>query len=282
MIVPILSKAPGRRSIAWMFSVSWWWSRRVLGLRDASDDELQCKGADLCRYYGSESKPAPDDTLKLAGEWMLVEQNMITLYDFNRLWPIPAIRISQPEPDPMGLPRDGCRMEKPFWLVVTGCHEFYFPIYWVANHPNWLFWFGCHFWLIFPLILGISSSQLTNSYFSEGWLKTTNQLWFGVPPCLKASESTPNFYPKTWLLCHAKTSVLWPMCIFWESIERGTVSGISFSGMWHTVCVCTNVYIYIYIWLYNIIQYNIIQFNIISYDMIQYNMIYDTIKYDSI
>ena len=33
----------------------------------------------------------------------------------------------------------------PGWLVVTGCHEFYFPIYWVANHPNWL------------------------SYFSEGW-----------------------------------------------------------------------------------------------------------------
>ena len=38
------------------------------------------------------------------------------------------------------------------------------------------------FWLvvwlpffIFPLILGISSSQLTKSYFSEGWRKTTNQ-----------------------------------------------------------------------------------------------------------
>ena len=26
-----------------------------------------------------------------------------------------------------------------------GCHQFYFPIYWVANHPNW------------------------RSYFSEGW-----------------------------------------------------------------------------------------------------------------
>ena len=37
-------------------------------------------------------------------------------------------------------------------------------------------WFGCHF--SFSHILGISSSQLTNSYFSEGWLKTTNQLWF--------------------------------------------------------------------------------------------------------
>ena len=30
-------------------------------------------------------------------------------------------------------------------------------------------WFGCHEFGIFPLILGISSSQLTNSYFSEGW-----------------------------------------------------------------------------------------------------------------
>ena len=28
-------------------------------------------------------------------------------------------------------------------------------------------WFGCHF--LFSHILGISSSQLTNSYFSEGW-----------------------------------------------------------------------------------------------------------------
>ena len=34
-----------------------------------------------------------------------------------------------------------------FWLVVTGCHEFYFPIN-----------------IGFRL-----SSQLTNSYFSEGW-----------------------------------------------------------------------------------------------------------------
>ena len=41
---------------------------------------------------------------------------------------------------------------------------------------------------IFPLILGISSSQLTNSYFSEGWPWPTHQLmiksevfpqWFG-------------------------------------------------------------------------------------------------------
>ena len=29
-------------------------------------------------------------------------------------------------------------------------------------------WFGCHFFIL-PLILGMSSSQLTNSYFSEGW-----------------------------------------------------------------------------------------------------------------
>ena len=35
--------------------------------------------------------------------------------------------------------------------------------------------FGSHLFIV-PLILGISSSQLTNSYFSEGWRKTTNQL----------------------------------------------------------------------------------------------------------
>ena len=30
-------------------------------------------------------------------------------------------------------------------------------------------WLGCHQLIIVPEILGISSSQLTNSYFSEGW-----------------------------------------------------------------------------------------------------------------
>ena len=38
-------------------------------------------------------------------------------------------------------------------------------------------WFGCHF--LFSPILGISSSQLTNSYFSEGWPWPTNQPNFG-------------------------------------------------------------------------------------------------------
>ena len=28
------------------------------------------------------------------------------------------------------------------WLVVTGCHQFYFPIYWVSDHPNWLSYFS--------------------------------------------------------------------------------------------------------------------------------------------
>ena len=48
----------------------------------------------------------------------------------------------------------GERMRKLSWLVVTGCHEFYFPIN-----------IGC---LIIPI------DEL--HHFSEGWLKTTNQL----------------------------------------------------------------------------------------------------------
>ena len=45
-------------------------------------------------------------------------------------------------------------------------------------------WFGCHEFY-FPIYIGLlSSSQLTKSYFSEGWPKTTNQEWLSVgsPP----------------------------------------------------------------------------------------------------
>ena len=39
-------------------------------------------------------------------------------------------------------------------------------------------WFGCHFWH-FPRNIGLRlSSQLTKSYFSEGWPWPTNQRWF--------------------------------------------------------------------------------------------------------
>ena len=42
----------------------------------------------------------------------------------------------------------------PLAYLVGGLeHEFYFPIYWVANHPNW------------------------RSYFSEGWPWPTNQIF---------------------------------------------------------------------------------------------------------
>ena len=41
----------------------------------------------------------------------------------------------------------------------------------LPSQAGW--WFGTFF--IFPLILGISSSQLTKSYFSEGWPWPTNQ-----------------------------------------------------------------------------------------------------------
>ena len=43
---------------------------------------------------------------------------------------------------------------------------------WRTNYPIWLVVTGCHQFFIFPYIgniLGISSSQLTNSYFSEGF-----------------------------------------------------------------------------------------------------------------
>ena len=43
------------------------------------------------------------------------------------------------------------------WNMLVGGleHEFYFSIYWEFHHPNWLNWL---------------------SYFSEGWVETTNQM----------------------------------------------------------------------------------------------------------
>ena len=60
-----------------------------------------------------------------------------------------------------------------YWLVVTGCHQF-----------------G-----IFPEILGLSSSQLTHSYFSEGFVPTTNQL--------------KTWYPTSEVFCRIQLSENW-------------------------------------------------------------------------
>ena len=35
----------------------------------------------------------------------------------------------------------GRYMRATCWLVVNGCHQFYFPIYWEFHHPNWLPYF---------------------------------------------------------------------------------------------------------------------------------------------
>ena len=46
----------------------------------------------------------------------------------------------------------------------------------VITRGYWLVVFLEHDWILFPFQLGMSSSQVTNSYFSEGWRKTTNQV----------------------------------------------------------------------------------------------------------
>ena len=64
-------------------------------------------------------------------------------------------------------------------------------LYW-GSHMNAGWWFGTS--ILFSHILGFSSSQLTNSYFSEGFKPTTNQEWktpsrpqvFVIPLCARA------------------------------------------------------------------------------------------------
>ena len=58
--------------------------------------------------------------------------------------------------------RRGCTWRSPWclgWFLRSGDV--------LVIYAGW--WFGCHQFGIFPEILGMSSSQLTNSYFSEGW-----------------------------------------------------------------------------------------------------------------
>ena len=63
----------------------------------------------------------------------------------------------------------------------------------ISSHPGW--WFGCH-QFYFPRNVGLlSSSQLTKSYFSEGWPWPTNQQSFDVSPeaRIKELEQSPEY-----------------------------------------------------------------------------------------
>ena len=85
----------------------------------------------------------------------------------------------------------GCNLSQDFWTnhfwgMVTPAKDVFFPFFfeawwrWDLDNSDWylaltsiqqLTWSGCWFgtWILFfHHMLGISSSQLTNSYFSEG------------------------------------------------------------------------------------------------------------------
>ena len=78
------------------------------------------------------------------------------------------------------------------------CHNDHI-LYYNILQTDW--WFGTFFY--FSIQLGMSSSQLTNSYFSEGWRKTTNCRLDGhssgidrsIPHCLGISPHWIYFSP---------------------------------------------------------------------------------------
>ena len=60
------------------------------------------------------------------------------------------------------------------WTHVDSSGKFWL---WTAKKlSGW--WFGT--WIVFSIILGMSSSQLTNSYFSEGLKPPTRRVLFGI------------------------------------------------------------------------------------------------------
>ena len=75
----------------------------------------------------------------------------------------------------------------------------------------WLVVFLEHDWIMFPLILGMSSSQLTNSYFSEGFKPPTSYQWmFFYDETLMISNFSEAWIVRLALLPLAN-SMLWVM-----------------------------------------------------------------------
>ena len=123
-------------------------------------------------------------------------------------------------------------------------------------------WFGCH--VLFSHILGMSSSQLTNSYFSEGWPNHQpviygnphmNSPWILWAATYHASfpGASPgrNPWPRAWRWKVPSLRRARPPQSLRKRKRHGTTAihvvwGLIFGYIWH-------VYIYMYIYIYTYI-----------------------------
>ena len=140
-----------------------------------------------------------------------------------------------------------------FWEMRRGwsCEEEEFQ--WFILHI-WLVVFLEHDWLIFPSILGMSSSELTNSYFSEGLKPPTRYiLWKTIRKPYRNMLVSWDFVGYI-ILCHQLHGVRLKSPVSeWRFLARKiTELNGPFSN---TPCLMTGWYIhlhYIYIYIYSI------------------------------
>ena len=97
-----------------------------------------------------------------------------------------------------------------------GCHEFYFPIYWVANHPNWL------------------------SFFQRGG-PTTNQSWkwniLLSQPCWVIS-----WFPAANAMIALHQYSAWMQKLMSNQLCLGVIS----VWPWNDVIICWHVCVYVF------------------------------------
>ena len=87
------------------------------------------------------------------------------------------------------------RLGKRTWLVGGLEHEFYFPIYWVANHPNWLIFFR-----------GVAQPPTS----MELWSPLVDPLWNGRTRVIKGDELWD--FVGLFILWHGDIFFVWGFC----------------------------------------------------------------------
>ena len=127
---------------------------------------------------------------------------------------------------------------------VLGCCEWFFTISSVPVHPEasrfWgrMWWLFCTWLVVWNMtfmtfhLLGMSSSPLTTSYFSEGWRKTTNQVQIVLVPndsvlgsqlFLTRDDNWWAVWP-LWAVCYTLNTSWHPEQILWPSFHDQNVS----------------------------------------------------------
>ena len=114
--------------------------------------------------------------------------------------------------------------------------------FWNRGGKPWFsgWWFGCHF--LFSHLLGMSSSQLTNSYFSEGWPNHQPVFCFPSIAMILWYSHYKSDFRITWIPIHPIPKIPWFLlvkCFYhWQRLVASLLWSFVDSFISHDGSVC--------------------------------------------